>query len=165
MRSSAYVSGDERSIVNLWNRCLPEDGMQLDRFRNLVLLDPNFDPAGLHLAWLGGELMGALYAVRRRLPMYGTDLEPEHGWIPFFFTVPEYRRQGVARTLLERGIEFLNGCGCKKVFFASYAPNYIVPGIDRDSYPAGAAFLENRGFRRLYTASAMDMSLVGFRVP
>ena len=160
-----YQPGNEEDIVTLWNHVLHEDPIQPQRFRNLVLLDANFDPTGMQLAWDGPQLVGCLYAVRRRLPMIADDLEPDHGWIPFFFVRPAYSGQGVATQLLQKALMFLRGCGRKRVFFASYAPNFIVPGIDRIAYPSGAGFLEANGFAVQYTASAMDLCLVGFRSP
>ncbi len=165
MEFRLYQPGDEKGIVHLWNACLAEDRMTLARFRNLVLLDANFDPLLLHLAWDNDQLVGCAYAVRRKLPMYGTELEPEHGWIPFFFVHPEHRRQGIASRLLDTILHSLKDHGRKKVFFASYAPNYIVPGVDRTAYPEGGMFLDSQGFQRQYTAAAMDISLVGFSVP
>lgn len=97
--------------------------------------------------------------------MRGTELEPAHGWIPFFFVHPGCRRRGIGSHLLAKTLRFLQGLGRSKVFFASYAPNYIIPGIDRAAYPEGAAFLEDQGFQRQYTAAAMDISLVRFSVP
>lgn len=160
-----YQPGDEPAIVALWNRRLTKDLMTRRRFRNLVLLDPNFDPQGLRLALEGEELVGCLYAVRRLLPMVGTELEPEHGWIPFFFTAEHRERQGIAGRLLQEAIQFLRECGRTKVFFSSYAPNYVVPGIDAEHYPEGKLFLEKNGFVRQYSAVAMDMSLVDFEIP
>ena len=66
-----YQSGDEKKIVSLWNECLVKDPITSKRFRNLVLLDANFDPKGLRLAFEGDQLVGCVYAVRRLLPMYG----------------------------------------------------------------------------------------------
>lgn len=96
----SYRPGDEAGIVTLWNDCLTADPVTRLRFRNLILLDPNFDPEGLRIAEEGGRIVGALYAVRRKLPMIGTELDPDHGWITFFGTVPSSRRQGVASRLL-----------------------------------------------------------------
>ncbi|MGH8881157.1 MAG: GNAT family N-acetyltransferase, partial [Stackebrandtia sp.] len=49
--------------------------------------------------------------------------------------------------------------------FASYTPQYILPGLDRHRYPAGAALLERHGFTTLYQAAAMDLPLVDHLVP
>ncbi|MDY0410207.1 hypothetical protein [Paracerasibacillus soli] len=77
-------SGDEKDILDLWNKSLWKDPITAKRFRNLVLLDANFDPEGMRLAFVGNKLVGCVYAVRRLLPMFGTDLEPDNGWVPFF---------------------------------------------------------------------------------
>jgi len=157
-----YQPGDEQKVVTLWNNCLPYDPINLQRFRRLVLLDANFDPEGLQLAFHDGELVGALYAVRRRLPMIDTDLENENGWIPFFFVHPEYRRQGIGEQLLENALDFFRKHQRKNIFFSSYAPNYIVPGIDKAHYPEGESFLKKQGFQMVYPCVAMDRNLVEF---
>lgn len=160
-----YQAGDETEIVSLWNECLVQDPITAKRFRNLVLLDANFDPRGLRLAFQDELLVGCVYAVRRLLPMFGTDLEPENGWIPFFFIHPNVRHTGIGKELLKEALEFLKEEGRTTVFFASYAPNYILPGIDEDTYPEAYAFLQQQGFQKLYSPIAMDRSLVGFQVP
>jgi len=160
-----YEPGDEKQIVELWNQTLVKDLTTAKRFRNLVLLDANFDPAGMRLAFDGGLLVGCVYAVRRQLPMYGTDLEPDNGWIPFFFVASAYERKGIGSKLMEEAERFLRETGRKKVFFASYAPNYIVPGIDPVNYAKGAAFLSKNGFAVQYSAVAMDRSLVDYEMP
>ncbi|WP_409343885.1 GNAT family N-acetyltransferase [Paenibacillus sp. MBLB4367] len=161
-----YQSGDEIQLVPLWNRCLTKDPVTPIRFRNLVLLDANFDPQGLRIAVDGeNRVIGCVYAVRRLLPMHGTELEPENGWIPFFFVSPAYRRQGVASRLMQEAVAFLREQGRTNIFFSSYAPNYITPGIDETSYPEGYAFLQSQGFARLYSPIAMDYSLVDYEAP
>ncbi|WP_036720225.1 GNAT family N-acetyltransferase [Paenibacillus sp. JCM 10914] len=160
-----YQPGDENGIISLWNDCITGDPITPLRFRKLVLLDPNFDSEGLRIAESDGRIVGVLYALRRRLPMIGTDLEPEHGWITFFCTDPAVRRQGVGTRLLREGESFLRQHGRSKVFFSSYAPNYIVPGMDAERYPEGHAFLTMHGYTRNYTAVAMDRSLTDFQIP
>ncbi|WP_127585223.1 GNAT family N-acetyltransferase [Paenibacillus koleovorans] len=161
-----YQSGDETELVPLWNRCLTRDPITSTRFRNLVLLDANFDPQGLRIAAdEEGCVVGCVYTVRRLLPMHGTELEPDNGWIPFFFVAPELRRQGVGSRLMQEAVAFLREQGRKAIFFSSYAPNYIVPGIDPAAYPAGFAFLQAQGFARLYSPIAMDFSLVDYEAP
>ncbi|MET3698290.1 acetyltransferase (GNAT) family protein [Bacillus oleivorans] len=160
-----YQSGDEKQIVSLWNECLIKDPITPKRFRNLVLLDANFDPKGLCLAFENEKLVGCVYAVRRLLPMYGTDLEPENGWIPFFFVDKSSRQSGVGRHLMNEALEFLKEEGRNSVFFSSYAPNYILPGIDEDTYPEAYEFLQKLGFQKLYSPVAMDRNIVGFHIP
>ncbi|MFD1735445.1 GNAT family N-acetyltransferase [Bacillus salitolerans] len=160
-----YQSGDEKKLVALWNECLPNDPITSKRFRNLVLLDANFDPMGLRLAYEDDMLVGCVYSVRRLLPMFGTELETENGWIPFFFVHPTYQKAGIGSQLICEAIEFLREQGRANVFFASYAPNYILPGIDEHTYPEAYAFLQKHGFQTLYSPVAMDRNIVGFNIP
>lgn len=159
-----YQSGDEKPIVNLWNRCLLNDPITSKRFRNLVLLDANFDPNGVQLAFDEEKLVGCVYAVRRLSPMFGTDLEPDNGWIPFFFVDQHYQKSGVGGQLMKNAVDFLKENGRSNVFFASYAPNYIMPGIDEYAYPEAYKFLLEQGFQKLYSPIAMDRNLVDFQL-
>jgi GNAT superfamily N-acetyltransferase len=165
LSTSGFRAGCGPALVDTWCRSLPADPITARRFRDLVLLDPSFDPDGLRLAWRDGEPIGAAYAVRRRVPLDGADLEPERGWIPFFFVDPRHRGAGVGRALLGDALDWLRGHGCREAHFASYTPNYVLPGLDRSAYPEAAALLEGLGFRTLYQAAAMDRSLVGYAVP
>lgn len=160
-----YSPGDEDQIVKVWNDTLAIDPITTVRFRNLVLLDGNFDPEGLRLAFHKDRLVGCFYAVRRLMPMSGSDLEPDNGWIPFFFVHKDYQRQGIGENLLNQALHFLRKHDRKNVFFASYAPNYILPGIDAEAYPAGWGFLQKMGFEKLYSPVAMDRDLVGYVIP
>ncbi|WP_157052470.1 GNAT family N-acetyltransferase [Ornithinibacillus contaminans] len=157
-----YQSGDEENIVALWNSCLPKDPITASRFRNLVLLDANFDPKGLQLAYDEDRLVGCVYGLRRLLPMIGTDLEEDSGWITFFFVAKKYQNNGIGTNLFQNVVKFLKENGRKSIFFSSYAPNYILPGLDEATYPEGYQFLQKQGFTRLYSPVAMDLSLLDF---
>jgi mycothiol synthase len=161
-----YQPGDEQAIVASWQESLPYDPVNLELFRKKILLDANFDPEGAIVATdQEGKVVGFLLAIVRRLPMHGVDLEPENGWISVFFVHPSARRQGIATRMFERAESFMREKGRKQLFFASYAPNYFLPGIDEENYPEGYAFLQKRGYQKLYSPVAMDRSLVGFLYP
>ncbi|UXY31887.1 GNAT family N-acetyltransferase [Streptomyces sp. HUAS TT20] len=160
-----FRAGDGPQLVEAWCRSAPTDPITPDLFRSLVLLDANFDPEGLRVAVDAGRVVGAAYAVRRLTPMTGTDLEPEQGWIPFFFVDPAARGRGLGRRLLTEALDWLHGHGRTRVDFSSYTPNYILPGLDAEAYPEAAKLLEALGFRTLYEAAAMDRGLVGHRLP
>lgn len=164
-----YRSGDETGIVSCWNRSCPQERIALRLFVRRVLLDANFDPSGLLVAEAAGagsgSIVGFVIAIVRRVPLWGTDLDPDDGWITAFAVDPARRREGIARRLLKAADEFFRRAGRKRVSFSPYAPNYFVPGIDRKTYPAGAACLESHGFKRLYTCAAMDRTLVLYSMP
>jgi mycothiol synthase len=163
--SRPYAGGDEAELVRLWIRSVWKDSMNSRRFRDLFLLDANFDPEGLRIAEAGGRLIGAAYAVRRRLPLKGTDLEPDSGWITWFFVDPSWRRMGIAERLVGECLAFLAAKGRKAALFASYTPNYVVPGLDGEAYPEAALLLAKLGFARQYQAVAMDFDMLGYRYP
>src|SRR5665647_676339 len=162
---SAYRPEDTRGIVAAWNQSIHADPMTLQRFRDLVLLDLNCDADGLRVAREDGQVVGAAYAVRRRTAIVGTDLEPATGWISFFFVAPRARRNGVGRALLTSAMDWLAGHGATTVYFSSYTPNYILPGLDAEAYPEAAALLASLGFERQYQAVAMDRLLVDYTFP
>ncbi|TWD75267.1 N-acetylglutamate synthase-like GNAT family acetyltransferase [Kribbella amoyensis] len=160
-----FAAGDGPGIAAAWTAAAPADPIGYDRLRDLVLLDRNFDPAGLWIAEEDGDIVGAAYAVRRLIAADGADLEPGSGWIPFFFVHPDHRRRGLGRELLTKAMDWLRDQGRTEVFFSSYTPNYFLPGLDVVRYPAALALTEQLGFRTQYQAVAMDRGLVGYAIP
>jgi len=160
-----FRSGDLRAPAAAWTEAAPQDAMTPTRLRDLVLLDRNFDDEGLFIADLDGDIVGASYAVRRRVAHDGDDLEPDTGWIPFFFVVPSARGKGLGRRLLTAAMDWLRGQGRSKVVFSAYTPNYVLPGLDADRYPEAFALMSSLGFETIEHPSAMDRTLIGYRMP
>lgn len=160
-----FQNGDEVGIVDLWNDVLLHDPINPTRFRTQVLLDANFDPRGLWVAEQDGKVVGAIFAITRKLPMEGTNLESDSGWITFFMVHPSVERQGIGHQLMEHATEYIRNQGAEKVFFSSYAPNYFLPGIDEALYPKGFEYLKKEGFSRLYSPVAMHRPLTDYVYP
>lgn len=157
--------GDGPPLAAAWTASAPADPIVYHRFRDLFLLDRNFDPAGLRVAVVDGQIAGAVYAVRRLIAADADDLERASGWIPFFFVHPIHRNRGIGRELLTSAMEWLRSQGRAEVFFSSYTPNYFLPGLDTARYPDAARLLTTLGFERRYDAAAMDRRLVGYEIP
>lgn len=160
-----FRAGDLGALAAAWTAAAPQDGITALRLRDLILLDRNFDANGLFIADQGGEIVGASYAVRRIVAQDGDDLEPETGWIPFFFVTPSARGRGLGRRLVTAAMDWLRSKGRSRVVFSSYTPNYVLPGLDSDRYPEAAALLQSLGFSRFEHPSAMDRSLIGYQIP
>lgn len=160
-----FRSGDGPLIAEAWTQAAPADPISYRRFRDLVLLDRNFDPAGLVIATDGSVIVGAAYGVRRLIAHERDDLQADTGWIPFFFVRPGARRQGIGRRLLEAVLIWLGGLGVRQVIFSAYTPNYVLPGLDADRYPAAHQLLTSAGFNTLYQCVAMDRSLTDYQIP
>ena len=161
----SFEVGDGPALAEAWTAAAPADPIGYQRFRDLFLLDRNFDPAGLKVAVHDDQVVGAAYAVRRLVAAAGDDLEPTAGWIPFFFVHPDHRGRGLGRSLVTEALEWLRSQGRSDAFFSSYTPNYFLPGLDVARYPAALRLLTELGFERQYDAVAMDRSLVGYEIP
>jgi len=160
-----FQNGDEAGIIELWNAVLLHDPINQTRFRKQVMLDANFDPQGLVVAVHDEKIVGAILAITRKLPMEGTNLESDTGWITFFMVHPSAEREGIGHELMERAAAYIREQGAEKLFFSSYAPNYFLPGIDETRYPSGFAFLQKEGFRRVYSPVAMHRALTEYVYP
>lgn len=165
MEIRGFRSGDGPGIVRLWNASAPRDPITDTRFRNLILLDPNFDPDGLRVAVENDRVIAAAYAVRRTVAMVGADLEPGTGWLLFFFVDSADRRRGIGRAIVGDALDWLRSHGVGEVHFSSYTPNYILPGLDVSTYPVADRLLSTLGFEKRSDAAAMDRGLVGYEIP
>ncbi len=161
----SFQAGDGPRIAECWTLAAPGDGISYERFRDLILLDRNFDADGLIIASKRNQVVGVVYAVRRLVAADGDDLESESGWIPFFFVHPGERRIGLGTELIQRAKAWLSARGCRQVFFSSYTPNYFLPGLDAQRYPGAMALLTRLGFETDYESVAMDRSLNDYQMP
>lgn len=160
-----FAHGDLRPLAAAWTEAAPGDAITPTRLRDLILLDRNFDADGLFIAERDGRIVGASYAVRRLVAHALDDLEPDTGWIPFFFVVPAERGRGTGRTLVTAALDWLRDQGRRTAIFSSYTPNYVLPGLDADRYPEAHALLTSLGFTTIEHPSAMDRTLIGYRMP
>ncbi|MFD1030136.1 GNAT family N-acetyltransferase [Metaplanococcus flavidus] len=158
----SFRNGDENAIIDLWNKTMQRDPITKQRFFKQVLLDANFDPEGLIVAEQDGELIGAIYALTRKLPMAGIELERDTAWITFFMVDPENGRQGIVHGLMEQAEQYAKQQGAVQILFSSYAPNYFLPGIDETAYPAAYTFLLKEGYRRQSSPVAMHRDLLDY---
>ncbi|WP_223692869.1 GNAT family N-acetyltransferase [Leifsonia poae] len=160
-----FGPGDGPAIAEAWTAAAPADGITYERFRDMFLLDRNFDKDGLLVAEQNGAIVGAAYGVRRRIAADGADLEAGSGWIPFFFVVPGARRHGLGGELVRGVMDWLAGQGATTVYFSSYTPNYFLPGLDAERYPDASRLLASLGFTTQYESVAMDRSLNDYEFP
>src|SRR6478609_6432158 len=56
----AYRPDDESEVVRIWNAALFADPINVTTWRVKVLLDPNFDPEGCHVAEIENKPVGFL---------------------------------------------------------------------------------------------------------
>lgn len=166
VRIDTYRNGDEGAILDIWRQVLAPDTVDEATFAQKVLADPNYERQGLLVARQGDRAVGFALAVVRRMPIGPeSDLDPDSAWITAFGVLPEARRHGVAGRLFDAAEAFVAERGRRRIEVSPYAPTYFWPGVDPERYPDAAAFLEARGYRRVYDAVAMDKNLVGYATP
>jgi GNAT superfamily N-acetyltransferase len=130
-----------------------------------VLLDLNFNPEGLLVCQVEGELVGFLLSIQRQVPLYNQGLEPELGWITAFGVHPDHHRRGIGTCLFQAAVDRLRQTGRARILISPYTPNYFIPGIDVNGYPEAKEFLAKLGWKTLYQPISMQADLNGFQIP
>lgn len=160
-----YRGTDEADLVALWNASMIYDRITPTVLRTKVLLDANFDPAGLLVAEMDGRLVGFVLALVRQIALFANDLEPTQGWITAFGVLPERQRQGIGRQLFAAALGWLSAQGRQRVTISPYAPNYFTPGVDVDGYAAALAFLRALGWQTVASPVSMRIDLAALQIP
>jgi len=158
MRVRPIQPNDVPEIIALWNRNLPDDPIDADRYWRTVLLDPNFDRE-LTLVVDGEEgVQGYAHAIRRRVGYGPLGLQDGQGWITAFFVDQAARRRGYGRALLMEALGRLKARGVHTASCNGYAPYYQFPGVDHRCGEA-RALLDSLGFTPAVEAVAMELDL------
>jgi len=160
-----YRGEDEGELLSVWNAALPFDTVDAAIFRRKVLLDPNFHADLLLVAESDHRIVGFCLCLIRRVPLEGTGLEPERGWITAMGVAPGADRRGVGAALLSTACELFVEAERTSVAIAPYAPNYFSPGVDVERYAWGLRFLQESGFETVSEAISMDANIVLLDTP
>lgn len=160
-----YTDADRDALLSIWERGLPLDGISTDEFERRVLLDANLEPEGLIVAEDGnGKLTGFVICVILRHPIEKTGMMEHRGFITAMAVDPQHQRAGVGAALLARATEFCRARNRREIAIAPYTPNYFVPGVDKERYRHGVAFLQKNGFQEIVEAIAMDAMIGQFEL-
>ncbi|HZK84084.1 MAG TPA: GNAT family N-acetyltransferase [Desulfosporosinus sp.] len=164
MRSYEYM--DETEVIDLWNSCLTRDPISRDVFHKKVLLDVNFEENLCLVAVDHGTIIGFILGMVRKYPYEERGMEPERGWISVVFVHTSFRREGIAKALVEKVEEDMkNNYGKVNISLASYSPNYFFPGPDKEVYGHSIKFFKAMGYEVLGEAVGMDAVLYDFNIP
>jgi GNAT superfamily N-acetyltransferase len=137
------------ALLELWRQVMPRDAPDLDRFRDIALLDRAFRPEGLVMLWRGSRLIGFGYAVAAE----------ERGWLVSLGVAEDERGQGHGTRILRSCLAFLASAGCTCVELGGRGERYLLPGADPVAYPAVRRLLLANGFQPAGETSAMASSL------
>jgi ribosomal protein S18 acetylase RimI-like enzyme len=103
MEIRPFELADEQAVVTLWQRCdltRPWNDPHKD-IRRKLRVNPELFLVGV----LDGQVVGTV--------MVGYD--GHRGWINYLGVLPEHRRQGCARLLMEEAERRLRALGCPKI--------------------------------------------------
>jgi len=159
----AYRPEDEPDVVRIWNASLFADPINVTTWRAKVLLDPNFDPEGCHIAEIGSKPAGFLLSLVRRVPFFGDGYEPGQAWMTAFGVDPAFQRRGAGSSLLDAAFTWLKGMGVTTLSCSPYVPNYFTPGPDVSAYAIGIDLLQKRGFTEIERPISMRAELTGYQ--
>lgn len=157
---------DQDALLEIWAETLWRDPVSPDRFRTMVLLDPNHVADSLLVAEVEGRPAGLL--IGRIIKTY-TDVEfiRDKAYITAMFVAPQYQRRGIGTQLLTHALDWFRSQGKKLVLVSPYpyTRHYFFPGVDVNAYAGGYEFLKKNGFTDGAHQSWMSMKLLDFRIP
>jgi GNAT superfamily N-acetyltransferase len=165
VRIRPFEGRDTESLLQCWEKALPLDGVTRDIFERKVLLDENYERESLIVADVNGQIVGFITCFILHKPIEKVGFRDDTGFITVFGVHPEFRNQGVGSRLLEAAEDFFRKRGRSQICIAPYTPNYFVPGVDKDRYAEGVAFLTKRGFVEYSEGIAADALISKFEIP
>lgn len=163
-------SEEVETVVDLWNRSLPRDPIDVGRFVSWLFADPDYWPgedSGFIVARVNEQPVGFLRAIIRRQYNERLGFEAGKAWLPVFAVDPAYRRKGIGVALLQRGLGWIASHGPREIWISGgsgSAPGYVFPGVDVDAYADGLRLLKRFGFQIDHHAVSMSRETIDFDV-
>jgi ribosomal protein S18 acetylase RimI-like enzyme len=154
--ATAFLPAALEPLLALWQEAMPGDAPDAARFRDIVLLNPAFRPAGLSLLWRGTRLIGFGYAIAE--PPAAPTGTPR-GWVAGLGVAPGERGAGHGTRLLRSSLRFLADSGCSAAELGGNGERYLLPGLDPVAYPAFRGLIQRAGFSRTGSTEAMECDL------
>lgn len=158
VRLESFQQERFQQVLTCWNQSLIYDGIDEERFKQLILLDENFNPDLFLLAMNDEKVVGFCYGIRRKIPYLERGLEENRGWIVIMGVLPEYQNQGIGTMLCDEVEKRLKDMGTKEITLCAYSPNYFFPGIEK-RYQKAISFFENRNYVYRTESVSMQRSL------
>lgn len=159
-RVRPYAAADEAGLLAAWNSAMWADPLDAFRWRSTYLLDPNFTPDECLVAEdsTSDEIVGFVLGFAD-----GSGASPD-AWIVGFGVLPEHRRKGIGRALLEQLKATWRAKGVSTIHVGPYIPSYLTPGVDVGAYADGIAFLRAVGAVEGGRPVSMKANLTNYRV-
>jgi len=158
---------DIPDVVQGWNLSIPYDQVSMERFRQVILKDANYEKNGTLVAIHDGKPVGFISSVLRESILgadnKGRPNEKDQGYIKGIFVLDEFRRNGIGSRLFDEAVEYNKLKGKSVIRIMTYTGNYFFPGVDTRYEPA-LKFFESKGFHRDYVIDDVDIELTDFKI-
>lgn len=163
MRVRPMSEADLPQIVVAWNRVLAHDQVSLDRLRDALLGDPNYEPEGVVLAeGDGGEPLGLSACVVRRTvggkDGQGSDWEFDLAFLKAFFVADSAAGDQAAGGLLAASEAYSRAADKQALQLALYSCHYFFPGLDL-RYERLRQAMAQAGYRDIATVEDVVVDL------
>ncbi len=157
---------DIDGVISVWNKDTVRHPINKRAFIRKILLDMNYDNEGFFVAEENGEVVGFIYAIKRKYPV-DTDftVESDSGYIVAMGVADRSNLQNIGKELLKLAEGFICKTEKRKIFAFSYSPNYFYQGVcieDREEY---CPFFESQGYNEVSRTVSKEMNLRLYSVP
>jgi GNAT superfamily N-acetyltransferase len=163
------LEDDLHDVIRAWNAALPHDQVSEERFRQVMLEDPNYEPESILVArGNDGSVVGLSACVARRTVKgkdgRGCEGEFRRGFLKGIFVAESEAEEAAADVLLGAAESYCRGAGKEELRVTEYAGPYLWPGIDV-RYERQREILAKHGYRDVRTIEdvAVDLRDPGLR--
>ena len=165
-RIHAIDDGQIEAVADVWNRTMTADPMTPAELERRFLHDANAGPDGISVAEEDGRIVGFCIGAAYRRPA-PADIDPnnDRAFVVAIGVLPEQRRRGLGRLLLDYQIARFVSDGRKTLSVAPYPLGYVIPGVDVAAYSEAIAFFRAMGFEEQSRPLAMENDLTGYTPP
>ena len=148
---------DFRKVFELCKDSFPDNPISMGCLNYLLFCNDTLDFSLYWLACKGETIVGAACAAM--------DYNGDTGYIQFVAVKRDFRRQGIATSLVEKLLCEFSGRGVAEVIFSGYSRNYLTPGLDAKKYPLGLALFNKFDFSPLSRPVSMEIILESYQAP
>jgi len=163
MYIGSMSEGDLHDVVLAWNAALPHDEVSAERFRQVMLEDPNYESESILVArGNDGSVVGLSACVVRRTVKgkdgRGRGGEFRRGYLKGLFVAEGEAEEAAADVLLGAAESYCREAGKEELWVTQYAGPYLYPGIDV-RYERLRETLARHGYRDMWTIedTAVDL--------
>lgn len=158
---------DLSEVISGWNLSLIFDQVSEERFRSVILNDPNHEKPAALVAIHNGKIAGFISSVIRKgiqgADNRGRTSEKDNGYIKGIFVLEEFRRQGIGTKLLSEAESYIKSNEKRIIRVLTYTGRYFFPGVDLRYEPA-LRFFESKDFKEDYIINDVDVEVRNYEI-